>query len=182
MQLHWLPYVLQVFIVLVYSREVEPYANFGRYSNDVVNAPLFDGSDTSISGNGEDAPHGVIYLSAKGVPDSLVMEFPPVSGGGCVTSGPFVNYTINLGPVDLDGFNDTRANPLPSGKGYNPRCFRRALSVVSASGASDANMTHLITANPDLRSFQKEMQCPFCTRINEYGVHAAAHYIVDGDP
>lgn len=147
----------------------------------MINSPLFDGSETSISGNGDDSPHGIIALTAP-TENAIDLEIPAVSGGGCVTSGPFVNYTINLGPFGLASINDSQPNPLPSGMGYNPRCFRRALNVVSASGASDANMTHLITANHDLTSFQDELEGPFAYGVPEYGVHAGAHYIVDGDP
>lgn len=150
----------------------------GRYSNAVIGAPLFDGSDTSISGNGIDFPHGPIVLAANGTS----VEIPPLEGGGCVTSGPFANYTITLGPVGLAAINDSRPNPRADGKGYNPRCFRRALNVVSASGASDANCTKLITSYSDIGSFQDNMQGPFAYGIPEYGVHASAHYMVGGDP
>lgn len=144
----------------------------------MIGAPLFDGSETSISGNGISVAHGPIVLAS----DSLTLEIPAVPGGGCVTDGPFLNYTIGLGPVGLASINDSNPNPLPSGKGYNPRCFRRSLNVVSASGASDYNCTKLITSHSDIGSFQDFMQGPFEYGVPEYGIHASAHYMVGGDP
>lgn len=58
---------------------------------------IFDGSDTSLSGNGEYIANqsdvvlgGTLGLSA--------MYLPAGTGGGCITSGPFVNSTYS--PVD----------------------------------------------------------------------------------
>lgn len=154
--------------------------DLGRLSNDVIGAPLFDGSSTSISGNGLDDPHGVIVLNST-APGSIEVEIPAASGGGCVTTGPFANYTINLGPVGLASINDSAPNPRADGFGYNPRCFKRGLNVISASGASDVNTTHLLNAS-SLKSFQDELQGPFTYGVPEYGIHSSAHYIVDGDP
>ncbi|CZT14970.1 related to tyrosinase [Ramularia collo-cygni] len=161
----------------------QPYVKFGRYSNSVIGAPIFDGSETSLSGNGKDVPHGPIPLTApESSPNGVDVEIPALPGGGCVTDGPFVNYTVTLGPRGLASINDTKPNPLPNGKGYNPRCMRRSLNVISASGVSDANCTKLITESPNIELFQDWMQGPFDFGTPEYGVHAAAHYMVGGDP
>lgn len=64
---------------------------------ELLSHPLFDGSSTSLSGNGA-------YIGEKkhimlGKADHLtVIDLPTSSGGGCVTSGPFVNMSVNLGP------------------------------------------------------------------------------------
>lgn len=148
----------------------------------MIGSPLFDGSDTSISGNGDDGPHGSITLTAP-TPKAVNVTIPAMpAGGGCVTNGPFANHTINLGPITILGNDITRPNPQSDGLGYNPRCMRRSLNVVSASGASDANASHLISANNDFDSFLWELNGPLGKGIPQYGVHGSSHFIVGGDP
>lgn len=145
----------------------------------MIGAPIFDGSDLSISNNGAYSPQDMAYFPTK---NNSVITLAPQQGGGCITSGPFVNSTINLGPVSLSGVNDSAANPLASGLGYNPRCLKRDLNVFSARGADDANSTHLISTNQDIASFQNEMEGPFALGIPQLGVHTAGHFVVGGDP
>ena len=86
-----------------------PYWEWGLDCASVDASPVFDGSATSLGGNGAyvaDAPNPAAPLGAK-----------KGSGGGCVRSGPFANYTVHLGPT-------TAADPLA----YNPRCFKRDLN------------------------------------------------------
>lgn len=56
------------------------YWNWGKYA-DPTTSPIFDGSETSMSGNGESVKHVGFNLGAAFV--------PPGNGGGCVTTGPF---------------------------------------------------------------------------------------------
>jgi len=65
----------------------QPYWNWGRWATNVETSPLFDGSDTSIGGQGAYVPHA-----------SNVWR-PAGTGGGCIASGPFVGMQINLGYV-----------------------------------------------------------------------------------
>ena len=52
------------------------------------------------------------------------ISLPAGVGGGFVTTGPFGNMAVNLGPVG--GLNGTEAGPH-GGLGYNPRVLRRDL-------------------------------------------------------
>jgi len=56
----------------------QPYWNWGKYT-DLPASPIFDGSETSIGGNGDYVPH------AGGL---MGMPFSAGNGGGCVTKGP----------------------------------------------------------------------------------------------
>lgn len=68
--------------------------------------PLFDGSDTSIGGNG---------------------QVTPTSNGCSCVGGPMSDWEVTLGPVgDGAGCKD---NPQDNGLGYNPRCLERAFET-----------------------------------------------------
>ena len=50
--------------------------------NNPINSPLFDGTEYSMSGNGD-------YVAHNGTPATAYTTLPPGVGGGCVTNGPF---------------------------------------------------------------------------------------------
>ncbi|KAJ9621865.1 hypothetical protein H2203_006745 [Taxawa tesnikishii (nom. ined.)] len=154
-----------------------PYANWGKYALDLLNAPLFDGSATSISGNGQYEAHDGAAIPSAAEPDIVL---PPGNGGGCITTGPFKNMSVNLGPL-APVFDDVPANPQPNGLGYNPRCLRRDISAYAArTASSDANSTNLINNYPYIGDFQTVMQGDFAAGL--LGVHTAGHFWVGGDP
>lgn len=154
-----------------------PYANWGKYAEDLLNSPIFDGSDYSISGNGEYRNHTGASIPSAATP---FIQLPAGSGGGCVTTGPFKNMTVNLGPL-APVFDDITPNPRPDGLGYNPRCLRRDIGVYAASIAStDANSTDLIRENTYIGDFQTTMQGDFAGGL--LGVHTAGHFWAGGDP
>jgi tyrosinase len=75
-----------------------------------------------MGSNGEYIPHEGITLVPKfpGLPDTpLYLE--PGLGGGCIKSGPFKDYVVNLGPLGMD----TVPTGPEGGLGYNPRCMKR---------------------------------------------------------
>ncbi|RDL40550.1 Di-copper centre-containing [Venustampulla echinocandica] len=151
--------------------------NWGRWANDPVNSPIFDGGPYSMSGNGDYVAHGCTYA----IPTNLNC-IPPVpgQGGGCVTTGPFKNITVNLGPVvvSLNGIPELVPN---NGSVWNPRCMRRDISSwVATRWTSDAVSTALINDYSDIYWFQKYMQGDFVN--GDYGVHTAGHFTVGGDP
>ncbi|KAI1104576.1 Di-copper centre-containing protein [Jackrogersella minutella] len=140
-----------------------PYWEWGLDAGSVENSPLFDGSETSLGSNG-----------AK-VNSSNGNFFPGGSGGGCVTHGPFVNYTVNFGP-------NTAADPLA----YNPRCLKRDLNTqICAQWASLKNTTETILEAPDIALFQANLQGDFRwpeARKWGFAVHGGGHFAIAGDP
>jgi tyrosinase len=65
----------------------QPYYNWPLWAEDPKKSPLFDGSDTSISGDG-------VYVANRNAmcvpnPGRCFVTVQPGSGGGCVASGPF---------------------------------------------------------------------------------------------
>ncbi|KAK5165792.1 uncharacterized protein LTR77_008715 [Saxophila tyrrhenica] len=157
----------------------QPYVNWGRYAEDLYNAPFFDGSATSISNNGAYIKHNGTYVPSAQAP---VIYVPPGQGGGCVTKGPFKDMKVNLGPV-APALDFVVANPSTNGLGYNPRCLRRDVSAWAAERAStDKNTTDLITQNDNIEDFQNVMEGGFNQGLELLGVHTAGHFWVAGDP
>lgn len=65
------------------------YWNWGKTAQDPIDAPMFDGSATSMGGNGVYEKHNC----TNALPTGLNC-IPPGAGGGCVTEGPFKKYVL----------------------------------------------------------------------------------------
>ena len=61
----------------------QPYWNWFSYQNDLSKSPLFDGSETSMGGDGAFLKHNG-SVSGGG---SILL--PSGNGGGCIKIGPF---------------------------------------------------------------------------------------------
>ena len=73
-------------------RGAQPYWDWSLYADDPASSPVFDGSATSVGGDGEAIVHGPTILKSFGGEISI----PPGTGGGCVNRGPFANWTVRL--------------------------------------------------------------------------------------
>jgi tyrosinase len=143
-------------------RGTQPYWDWGIWADSPETSPIFDGSDSSMSGNGEKIMHNNNGYAPIG------------NGGGCVMSGPFKNFTINLGPVAATD-PEPPWNPQPDGMGYNPRCLRRDISnYLTSRYAKTSDIVNLITNYNDIAGFQRKMQA-------EDGVHGAGHFTAGAD-
>ena len=63
----------------------QPYWDWATFSDDQTKSALFDGSDTSIGGNGEAVPHPVQTGSIPGLPSPVPVNRAVGTGGGCVS-------------------------------------------------------------------------------------------------
>jgi tyrosinase len=160
----------------------QPYWNWGLSAETgLENSPLWDGSSTSLGGNGQHVEQpDQIYIGGKDTPGFVVSTG---TGGGCVTSGPFVNMTVNLGPVGLDvpGINTTAVANPDGPFAYNPRCLRRDLSdEVNQRFANATAIVDTILRYPDIASFQNFLQGGPGT--DTIGIHGGGHFSIGGDP
>jgi tyrosinase len=144
----------------------------------MAKSPVWDGSDTSMSGNGEYIPNQEdIVLGGNGLAD---FPLPVGTGGGCVTSGPFKDMKVNLGPAALTlpgGGTGAADNPLD----YNPRCLKRDLTdYINQRFANASSILDLILNNNNVYDFQMVMQG--VPNSGSIGVHGGGHYAMGGDP
>ncbi|KAI0533821.1 hypothetical protein GGR58DRAFT_94654 [Xylaria digitata] len=140
-----------------------PYWEWGLDAGGVEKSPIFDGSETSMGSNG-----AKVNKTGGGF-------FGGGSGGGCVTDGPFKNYTVNFGP-------NTARDPLAP----NPRCLKRDLNTpLCATFASIRNTTETVLESTDIESFQANVQGDFRyprARKWSLAVHGGGHFTIAGDP
>ncbi|KAJ0383292.1 hypothetical protein COL922a_010781 [Colletotrichum nupharicola] len=151
----------------------QPYWNWLSYRDDPSKAPMFDGSETSMSGNG-------VFKAHNGSTSGGGVYIPSGDGGGCVTKGPFANMTVHLGPVGpgIDGLAVNPGGPLA----YNPRCLSRDISAwTSQHWMTPENVLNLTVgaAAANVRTFQDELQGRFGDGF--LGTHTSGHMIVNGE-
>lgn len=157
----------------------QPYWDWAKTAvTGMENSPILDGSDTSMSGNGAHIPNqGGIVLGGNGLPE---LPLPAGTGGGCVTSGPFKNMTVNLGPVSLalpGGLTEANGDGLS----WNPRCLKRDLTTeINRRFANASSIVHLVLKSKNIWDFQMTMQG--VPGGGDIGVHGGGHYSMGGDP
>jgi tyrosinase len=167
----------------------QPYYSYSRWYKDPTKSPLLDGSDTSMSGQGA---KGCFNQTFTGIPSNTdaKIKIPKGSGGGCVTSGPFKDWQVNLGPLIPASLcaplNPNQDFTKPDyGLGYNPRCLVRDITGFSGEGwLKDDDIVSLLQS-PTYQTFWEVIQGgpPSSTFTNNFmGVHTAGHFIVGGDP
>ncbi|KAH8601982.1 hypothetical protein B0O99DRAFT_681091 [Bisporella sp. PMI_857] len=151
----------------------QPYWNWGKYA-DPTTSPIFNGDAHSMGGNGEKVQHAGFNLGVQFV--------PPGNGGGCVTTGPFANMTINLGPLSptMDTNLKIPKNPRADGYGYNPRCLRRDVNdYFTTQYIRSVDIANHIKSTSDQGTFQDTLQND---QVNKFTLHTGGHYSIWGDP
>ncbi|CCC14414.1 hypothetical protein SMACR_09195 [Sordaria macrospora] len=164
-------------------RGTQPYWDWAKTAQTGLSAsPIFDGSATSMSGNGVHIPNQADIVLGGGEGSGLPPVYLPAgTGGGCVTSGPFINMTVNLGPIQLDVPGGGPQDINPAGPfAYNPRCLRRDLTDAINQRYSNASSIKHLVAQETIDSFQMIMQG--IPGTGDIGVHGGGHYSLGGDP
>jgi len=74
------------------------YWDYGRWADDPLSSPLFDGSDTSLGGNGAPVAGagtagGMGGMGGMGGFGGGGIK-PAGDGGGCISTGPFKKYAL----------------------------------------------------------------------------------------
>jgi len=115
-------------------------------------------------------------------PDALI-PLPPGTGGGCVRTGPFANWTVNVGAVAVAQYGTSASYSSPNPLGDNARCLKRDLNAgVASRFTTFRNTTSLILQNKNVEWFQAIMQADPRYVHGELGVHGGGHFTIGGDP
>jgi tyrosinase len=142
-----------------------PYWDAPRFSDDQTRSKVFDGSETSLGGNGRYQPddHGPYLVVVPGLAREVSAVFSlgngtGGTGGGCVEDGPFAEgkYEISLGPVDKPYVDEANKFGLQP----NRRCLRRNFDPVSGSYLSWENATKVLSS-PDIDTFRPLLSANF---------------------
>lgn len=145
---------------------VLPYWNWANAALAPQNSSIFNGDEYSMGSNGKYIPgRKSVYLYTQGI------NMPPGTGGGCLTHGPFMNYTVNLGPLSLASTPNVNSSFQ-----YNPRCLARDLNpYFTSTYNTHDNATRLLLENPGIADFQAVAQ-GYQGAGNKFGVHGGAHW------
>ncbi|KAL4752251.1 hypothetical protein BDW72DRAFT_212133 [Aspergillus terricola var. indicus] len=156
----------------------QPYWEWSHWANLPVTAnPLYDGSNTSLSGNGVYIPNrnGTIqpFPIPNPTPDAAIYT-PPGTGGGYIYDGPLVDWELHLGPVLYSNDNGQYIppNPRADGLGYNPRGLIRDFNnTLLQQGASWNVILNMLVNVTDMHQFHP---------MFFQGPHLAGHSFISG--
>ncbi|KAI9372466.1 hypothetical protein BJX61DRAFT_533961 [Aspergillus egyptiacus] len=151
----------------------QPYWDWALSADNLSASPLFDGSPTSLSGDGVPIDHGHDHdAEIRLLPTNITI--PQGSGGGCVTTGPFANMTLNLPDLSLAGDETFPPNAFA----YSPHCFTRNLnSHISRAFTSQTDVDRLLTS-ASITELQANIDFSAWPELRQAGImgpHAAAH-------
>lgn len=145
------------------------YWNWPLWASKLHESPLFDGSETSLSGDGK-------YNPDEQRLSSSAVSILPGSGGGCVRRGPFKDITIHLGPFPQSLLSATEIPAL--GFDYNPRCLNRCLNnFVSTHFAIQEEVSRLLAAM-NIADFQMVMDHWPAAPDGVLGLHGGGHFSI----
>lgn len=152
----------------------QPYWNWFANTDNIYKSPVFDGSDTSLGGDGAYFAHNGSLAGAR------TIVIPSGKGGGCIESGPFKNTQANIGPISpgMQGFTDLGVDSNDS----NPRCLRRDISpYIPKKWFTTANLLNVTigAGSRTHRDFWVEIQGRYPDGF--LGLHTSGHYTMGGD-
>lgn len=144
-----------------------PYWNWALYP-DLEASPMFDGSPTSLGGNGlyDPVPNGT-YTALDGT------VLPGGTGGGCVATGPFANHTIYFQRL----YFDTVLAGLPADWTVPaPHCLSRDLNSWGVRAFNNHSDIEYSLAKLTVGDFSTDMSA----YSSGLGLHGGGHYAIGG--
>jgi tyrosinase len=142
---------------------------------------LFNGDAYSMGSDGEFIPGRIDPTFV--FPDGSNLTLEAGTGGGPVFSGPFKNYTVNLGPFLIPYTHNVASNYE-----YNPRPLTRSLRLsVNQKYVSYANYTPVLLQAETPYDFQTltdgDVRNPANNNPRQpFRAHGGGHSVMGGDP
>ncbi|KAI1455175.1 Di-copper centre-containing protein [Annulohypoxylon moriforme] len=157
-----------------------PYWDVPRFSDNQTKSKIFDGSMTSFGGNGAFVPQGPRKVILPGLAiANFSLPKPAGTGGGCITDGPFKNFTISLGPVAKEVID-------PANKfGYQPnqRCLSRDFHDGSSKGVLNWANATTIVASDTIKELRNNVESLWHLNSHTFvGAEAADPFSTPNDP
>ena len=122
-----------------------PYWNWPLWADDLAGSPLFDASETSLSGDGEYDPDAV-------PPINFDVTMPRGKGGGCIMTGPFARTVLHFRTFKT---SDLLLTKLPDDAlKFAPHCFRRDLNNGIAMNNTNQDLVDSMLLAPNISAFQ----------------------------
>lgn len=145
-----------------------PYWNWPWWSDDLPSSPLFDGSATSLGGDG--------YYNASMPPmRNGNYTYPRGNGGGCIKEGPFANITTGFRNFKLE---EGLSGVLPPDVlDSAPHCVTRDLNSVIAGPSHQPEVVHDLLTAPSIRAFQGVMDSTV-GNTSYLSPHSAGHWAI----
>jgi tyrosinase len=146
-----------------------PYWNWPWWAEDLKGSPLFDGSKTSIGGDGYWDPDASAAVRGN-------RTFPRGQGGGCIKKGPFVNITTGFRYFEDSEFG--APSLAEDALDYVPHCVTRDLNTaISGPYHTPEIITSLLTA-PTIADFQIVLDGVDKRGTDDLGPHGAGHWAI----
>ncbi|KAK5071575.1 hypothetical protein LTS08_004681 [Lithohypha guttulata] len=145
-----------------------PYWNWPATADNLRGAPIFDGSEYSMSGDGR-------YTNNASVVLSPTLSIPHGSGGGCILSGPFkgMNRTMN---VVTNQFLLNGTQPPHSIYNKNETCLTRDLNTFAAQTWTNYTAVQVAVESPNLKVLEDRLNGVIGG--GSLGIHSGAHFIM----
>lgn len=145
------------------------YWNWPLWADNLSASPLFDGSESSLSGDGEYNP-GEQNLSGGAI------TIPRGSGGGCAKSGPFKDMKVHMGPFPPSLVSLTEI-PAPRFD-YNPHCLNRSLNNFVSSHYTNSTIVDRLLGSNTIADFQMVMDHWPPREDGVLGLHGGGHFSI----
>lgn len=145
-----------------------PYWNWPWWADDLAGSPLFDGSTTSIGGDGS-------WNASVPPIRNGNFTFPRGNGGGCIQRGPFANITTGFRIFK----NEEILQPkLPSDAlDFAPRCVTRDLNSNLTRSNHKASVVDKLLAADTIKGFQSVLDGNI-RNTSFLSPHSAGHWSV----
>jgi tyrosinase len=147
-----------------------PYWDWTKYIT-LETSSLFNGGQHSLGGNGDFSTNNPAKLS----PESTLQAGARGFGGGCVTTGPFANMTVNFGPFPFSliftGLPSNWSTPTP-------HCMTRDLNSQALSTFCNKSSVEALLTVPSIGEFH-DLLNP-AKLGTDRGIHGGGHFAVGG--
>lgn len=143
-----------------------PYWNWPWWSDDLLSSPLFDGSETSLGGDG-------YYNSSVPAWTNGNYTFPRGNGGGCIKEGPFANITTGFRNFKNEEVH--RVSVPSDALEYSPRCVTRDINSVISSAALTPSVVDKLLNADSIQTFQTVIDY-FEPDQGAFAPHNGGHY------